>query len=244
MNKIELPQEIADHIIDHLWNDKHALGTCSLVCKAWSLCARHHLFANVVITDSNSGTMVTLGPAVARCIRNVTLTWQSAPRVPSFLKALIGLKFENAVSLALGTFFDTNLDNFETSHNLTPHIVNLRILNLTARTADHFTKFVCAFRCLETLAVKGLRYPTATLPSGSQLALPDTLRVVKFLDDRSMRWLLSFQHLPPIHTVDGIVSDVNEDDMPVSDLLRMLGASLETVCLTCRILRGMFSCHL
>jgi hypothetical protein len=238
MNRSELPQEIADHIIDNLQFDQHALGTCSLVCKAWSFRARHHLFAGVLITESNSHTTTVLGPVACRCVRRVLLhpdlSTHSTVTLRSFLEPLIGVKFENAISLAFCAFNYAEFTCFDSEilHNLTPRIVKLYFSDFSFETTDHFTKFICTFRCLEKLKVNDIHCATIMAPSGSQLSLPVNLRVVEVSDDSLIRWLLSFQHLPPIHTIDG-GGFAGEHAISTSDLLRTLGASLETVRLTC-----------
>ena len=47
------PQEIYDMIIDHLHDDKRALSTCSMVCRAWTSPSRYHLFQSLVLEDSH-----------------------------------------------------------------------------------------------------------------------------------------------------------------------------------------------
>lgn len=42
-----LPQELVDHIIDHLNDDLVSLRKCALVCQAWLPASRYHLFAKV-----------------------------------------------------------------------------------------------------------------------------------------------------------------------------------------------------
>ena len=44
-----LPQELIDHIIDHV-NDGKTLKACSLVCSQWSPRSRKHLFAQIELT--------------------------------------------------------------------------------------------------------------------------------------------------------------------------------------------------
>ena len=39
-----LPQELVDHTIDYLWDDKKSLKSCSLVCKRWTASSSSHLF--------------------------------------------------------------------------------------------------------------------------------------------------------------------------------------------------------
>ncbi|KAG5638216.1 hypothetical protein H0H81_001217 [Sphagnurus paluster] len=42
-----LPQELVDHIIDHLYDDTLTLNSCSLVCHAWLPTSRLHLFSKI-----------------------------------------------------------------------------------------------------------------------------------------------------------------------------------------------------
>lgn len=42
-----LPQELVDHIVDHLHDDPITLNSCSLVCHAWLPTSRLHLFAKI-----------------------------------------------------------------------------------------------------------------------------------------------------------------------------------------------------
>jgi hypothetical protein len=45
----QIPQEIIDQVIDHLYNDRETLRTCALVCRSWVPSSRYHLFGVVVI---------------------------------------------------------------------------------------------------------------------------------------------------------------------------------------------------
>jgi hypothetical protein len=46
----QIPQEIIDQVIDHLYNDRETLRTCALVCRSWVPSSRYHLFGNVDIS--------------------------------------------------------------------------------------------------------------------------------------------------------------------------------------------------
>ena len=47
MSSPHLPAELLDHVVDHLHDTKHTLGTCCLVSKSWIPRTRIHLFASV-----------------------------------------------------------------------------------------------------------------------------------------------------------------------------------------------------
>ena len=52
MSFFPLPQELIDHTIDHLHNDKLSLAACSLVCKNWLSSARRHVFNKLILDTS------------------------------------------------------------------------------------------------------------------------------------------------------------------------------------------------
>ena len=55
-----LPQELVDHIIDHLHNDRAALSNCARVCRGWLPTSRHHFFAKISLKATSAHN----GPAV------------------------------------------------------------------------------------------------------------------------------------------------------------------------------------
>ncbi|KAJ7706501.1 hypothetical protein B0H16DRAFT_1635400 [Mycena metata] len=57
---MDFPLELQDRIIDHLYDEKHALGTCGLVNKTWLRSSRHHLFSLVALRDLTCEAFVSL----------------------------------------------------------------------------------------------------------------------------------------------------------------------------------------
>ena len=55
-----LPQELVDHIIDHLHDDPAALSNCARVCQAWLPTSRLHFFAKISLKAASAHN----GPAV------------------------------------------------------------------------------------------------------------------------------------------------------------------------------------
>jgi len=49
----ELPIEIWEMVIDHLWNDPGSLAVCALVCKSWSFRCLFHLRGKLLVRDRN-----------------------------------------------------------------------------------------------------------------------------------------------------------------------------------------------
>lgn len=54
MNRVIIPLELIDHIIDHLHDEKRALRVCSLVSKVWRLRCSHHLFSDLEVYPGNA----------------------------------------------------------------------------------------------------------------------------------------------------------------------------------------------
>ncbi|KAH9484814.1 hypothetical protein JR316_0001716 [Psilocybe cubensis] len=75
-----LPQELIDHIIDHLYDDPLALANCARVCHAWLPTSRLHLFAKVSLKAASPHN----GPAVPqdRCKRLHALLLRSPEIIP------------------------------------------------------------------------------------------------------------------------------------------------------------------
>lgn len=77
---VELSPEIQDMILDHLWDDKAALNACSLVCSAWLVTTRYHLFDSVSVThwdrrvQERSRLHFEQNPRVAAHVRHLTTT--------------------------------------------------------------------------------------------------------------------------------------------------------------------------
>ncbi|KAF8802719.1 hypothetical protein BYT27DRAFT_7111750 [Phlegmacium glaucopus] len=57
---IRLPQELVDHIIDHLHDDQLALSNCARVCQAWLPTSRLHFFSKISLKATSPHN----GPAV------------------------------------------------------------------------------------------------------------------------------------------------------------------------------------
>jgi hypothetical protein len=70
-----LPQELVDHIIDHLHDDPPALSSCARVCRGWLPTSRHHFFAKISLKATSAHN----GPAVPqeRCKQLYAVLTQS-----------------------------------------------------------------------------------------------------------------------------------------------------------------------
>lgn len=88
-----LPNEITDHIIDHLWDDKLTLAICTHVSKNWLPSVRLHLFRSLVWEDrledgkaygfKDLVKSLESYPAIGSCVENLALVRGADPyRLP------------------------------------------------------------------------------------------------------------------------------------------------------------------
>ncbi|KAF8907941.1 hypothetical protein CPB84DRAFT_1768214 [Gymnopilus junonius] len=82
---LRLPQELVDHIIDHLHDELMTLQNCARVCRAWTPASRFHLFAKVSLKAASPQN----GPALPqeRCKRLHALLVQ-CPEIISNIREL------------------------------------------------------------------------------------------------------------------------------------------------------------
>ncbi|CCM03808.1 uncharacterized protein FIBRA_05956 [Fibroporia radiculosa] len=85
----ELPQELVDQVIDHLWDDFVSLAACSLTCHAWLPSSRTHLFRHVDL-DSPSACfrfqqLLKTSPKIAPFVRKVRVRSYSLSQKPPAL---------------------------------------------------------------------------------------------------------------------------------------------------------------
>ncbi|CCM01083.1 uncharacterized protein FIBRA_03131 [Fibroporia radiculosa] len=105
----ELPQEVYDLVIDHLWDDKVSLAACSLTCRAWLPSSRTHIFRDIHLKSpsacfrfKNLLETSTIAPLVRKmavqayhflhkhpALRDEDTMWES--RIPTLLSLLPGL---------------------------------------------------------------------------------------------------------------------------------------------------------
>lgn len=73
------PPELSDYLIDHVWDSKPTLSSCSLVCRTWVNRSRHHLFREVNISVKRSPKLDVFlaflhsSPHLSSYIRRLTL---------------------------------------------------------------------------------------------------------------------------------------------------------------------------
>lgn len=70
-----LPQELTDYIVDYLADDKRALRTCALICRAFVRRSRAHIFEEVVLSyrpsDDNFLDVCSYSTTVLQSVRTL-----------------------------------------------------------------------------------------------------------------------------------------------------------------------------
>lgn len=78
----ELPPEVIDEALDHLWNDPNTLKACALTCRSWTPTTRLHLFRTVLLSSLSStarfSALLDSQLVLARCVRKLSITAQYA----------------------------------------------------------------------------------------------------------------------------------------------------------------------
>lgn len=102
MNK--LPQELVDHVIDHLYGDRKALYSCALTCRNWSQSAQGHLFKKFVVSKKSLLFLETT-PALWPYVKQLDI--QGLSTAVSFSASRLSL-FKHLKSLSLTAFFTSD----------------------------------------------------------------------------------------------------------------------------------------
>jgi hypothetical protein len=241
---LHFPPELIAAILDCLQDDKKALSACSLVCHAWIVLARDHLFADLTINARRLHRMTTsiFNLTYAPFIRHLRINCPSVRHRSAFwhyaVPLITTLTFPRILSLSVTHLVACSFDKqlaflrqFSLVASLTLDIVKL----------NRFADLVEILRCfprLEHLNVKSLGlWESWDTPGGPQPLplshLPSTLSTLHlpYLDDGDdllLMWLLSFPEpvlLRSLHIRAFFLSQGGCDR--INNLLPSLGPSLE-----------------
>ena len=204
-----VPMELVEAIIDHLQSDRSSLKACSLVCKSWTHRTRFNLFAcldlhaGVAKRVLSSEFRVKMIP-FKRHLRLIGSWYESTKPCPWDEIAPMIVGFHNVRCLGLFDFgleSSTNPISGVLASQFT-HIVALHLVEVRFSRFASFANVICAFPCLETLALCDVAWWRPTLPVQS-LNLPCGLSAVQLrgCDNRTLlTWLLSLDAIPALRT--------------------------------------------
>ena len=204
-----VPIEVVEAIIDHLQSDEKSLKACSLVCKAWTHRARFNLFARLNLHAGNAERISSSESRVKMMpfIRQLHLigSWDRVAKTHAWdeiVPTLIDLHNVRCLGLIDFDLESSTAPICGVLASQFTHIVALHLISVKFLSFDSFANVVCAFPCLETLALCNVDWWTPTLPVES-LNLPRALRAVQLMgyDNHTiLTWLLSLDPIPALRT--------------------------------------------
>lgn len=217
-----------DAIIDHLHDDIESLRTCSLVCKTWTRSARFHLFSKLRVRGLDAKRLLDLASAVIPFVRHLRLDDQPWHET---LPLLVG--FETIRSLAM-TDLPVHCLNAHALSALFRNFsgaVDVRLDDVVFDTAGQLVRFICAFPCLQTLAIHCVDIRSAEFGVDLPILSPSPhLRILELDNvcmDAVLEWFLSLPDRPALRVV-GLHSKHTNNPETIAKLLSSLENSLES----------------
>ncbi|KAJ6476287.1 hypothetical protein C8R45DRAFT_375699 [Mycena sanguinolenta] len=208
---IELPPELIDSILDFLAGDYRALKACSLLCRAWALRSRRHLFKTCTVSSKNvlafchalvSGS--TFDPEQIRKICAANHDWnQPDPYLNKAVAALRHLTGVRMLELALANVAHRATDAFfRTGFVISfPHVTHLAIACRFPSHPPPLIETICLFPALQELGI----HLSGNLPKPPSTAVPPRGLHSLVLGDNSpgpiLTWLNAFNHLPAVDSL-------------------------------------------
>lgn len=168
----ELPQEIINKIIDEHAEDTKSLRSCSLVVTRWNDRSRHHLFANLNITQDSLPQLQSLKQIKdhvrSLCLiqdEEIWITWRNLEEISNF--------FPRAESLTLRSTQKLTLLEVCQPAGFSNHFSrNLSSLTIEgSMSSDSFCLFIRLFPRLDNLELYGLCTTWKTLESSQISAI-------------------------------------------------------------------------
>ncbi|KAJ6589751.1 hypothetical protein B0H19DRAFT_1104620 [Mycena capillaripes] len=175
---LNFPPELHDLVIDHMHDQKQALGTFGLVSKSWLCSSRHHLFASVALRDGNWKLFVQLldSPLATfpQSIESLTISvsdfdamepgasfnelfplLRGVPALRSLLPEDVLREFPRLRRLRLENVYWAGVTDTTTNHVLAafPNIKELDLHLVTFPTPRHMTVIVSRFSQLQKVSM-------------------------------------------------------------------------------------------
>jgi hypothetical protein len=224
-----LPRELTDIIIDFLHDDKLALAACSLACRAFRPASQVHLLESIWLCQETHirqfPFFLDSSPSIAPLIQNIVLVaaedfenWPTAS-----VRCIDTLPNFRSLSFARLYFDDDVLPFVE---RWGTRITSLSMEDCHFPHWDSFLEFLLMFPSLEQLILEEV-YCTGPCDASQSPTASDLRTLIirgGFLAE-ALQWLLSLEHLPPLHTLS-LCSIVASELPDVGSLLVKLGPSL------------------
>ena len=159
---VVLPPELHDQVIDHLFDDKRALASCSLVCRNWRTSSQYHLFHTIRIrhpvTLESFLELLDGSPHLAPFVRSLSLCSSQCKQDVHLSVTTTGLatcisKLTNLQSLRLDGVFWSNTNRVAPYR--ASHLRELTMRRLFT-TPSVLCDTICAFRSIGTLHIESV----------------------------------------------------------------------------------------
>jgi hypothetical protein len=251
----QIPQEIIDQVIDHLYDDWETLRTCALVCRAWVPSSRYHLFGVVNIYaleyeqpgrySSLIGhldhPLCTFAPSVR--VLYITSTVDGDPNLSDdwldplipYLSKLLSVK--TLVGISIGGWPNNHWHRLFKSTSFVNQITHLSLRYSEFVSFEQCMETIHSFPSLETLDCTN-NYPHGN-PDADECTLtlppPPSLRILATCFHITGHWQLIWQwlhrsqtRLSKIKLVSNVTSNISAAKVStLNQYLRFLGPSLE-----------------
>ncbi|KAJ7676871.1 hypothetical protein DFH06DRAFT_1169212 [Mycena polygramma] len=217
MPGVDLPPEVEELVIDHLYDENASLGCCGLVCKSWLRTSRYHLFGAVSLHTGNwrgflqlvNSSLVTFIPS----IHTVTISGSSSETTPYLNEMLPQLPFLpslNSLRFYLIAWTHVSKATVDCLAQLVLDVTELSLRRVVFRSPPHLVVVLSRFPHLQKLLVefKFWSHGASLDPADTQsLGISRTLECVRLEDvhrdpaGHVITWLNPAVGAPPIRVL-------------------------------------------
>ncbi|KZT08114.1 uncharacterized protein LAESUDRAFT_609320, partial [Laetiporus sulphureus 93-53] len=155
----QLPIEVWENVINHLWDDQNTLKECRLVCRAWLPPSRFHLRRWVMIRTVNGvkayAKVLKQTPELSKRPHNMTIEGSLRGVLSSLSMAaiLLARKLPQLATLTIRNSYwqPWTMHNDIFLHLSTFSVTRLVVFNVRFPSITVFGRLVCALPCLVEL---------------------------------------------------------------------------------------------
>ncbi|KAI0693699.1 hypothetical protein C8T65DRAFT_63318 [Cerioporus squamosus] len=176
MTSINVPVEIAEHIIDVLWNDNGALRQCALTCRAWLPRSRLHIFHSIALCKRSKvyafAGLLDTERSIEQLVQNVEINFEKNTLPLDSFFAVLGHRLPRLLrELSLtGDIFAYQLDVTRRTclhASLLTTITSLTLQHAVLRSFGDLARFLGRLTHLTQLTLDSIQWNTyGTYSSG------------------------------------------------------------------------------
>jgi hypothetical protein len=179
--------ELHDNIIDHLHTSKHALSTCSTVCKAWLPTCRYHLFSTVNLRPDfvefvrgSSHAAITISPYICHVTLGGGWVREHQTEFNEVISFLLTLESVTELSLDIWSWdyitVEASTSLLDARASLFRNLTRLTMTHIRFPSFDLLIQFISGFPMLQELSLHKVTWEApgcspSNSPSTSTLVL-------------------------------------------------------------------------